>query len=133
MKIATIIITMIFVCPAFVDACDTEIWKGGLWNLNYKFDISTYGYYRFCLEKDETSESGFVLKIEWIEKRSNLPERVYAFKLFEEIELSFYLEPTMKIEMGIVPSIYDLSNSKGQKISIRLWEPARYKIIAEKN
>jgi len=130
--LATVTILLFVTFPSLSISCEHKVWQGGLWNLDLAFDISTYGYFSFCIEKDAIISQNTILKIRWIEKHQNSSERIYAFRLFDELELEFHVDKSLKIEMGDTPSEYHLSNNQGQKLKIRLWEPARYEIIKRK-
>ena len=123
-----LLILAIFTYPLFTSACENKIWQGGLWNLDLSFDVSTYGYYRFCLNDDDLSKSGNLLKIEWVEKRDSHPERIYAFRLLEEIQTHLYLSKSLKIKMGSLPNEFVLKDEKNKSTTINIGKMTKIKI-----
>ena len=104
-----------------------HLWQGGLWNLDYGDDVSTYGYFRLVLEEDFVAEDRKILRVEWIEKSFEGDERLYASLLVPELS-SFIESGPLSIEMGAVPSVIEFENSRGNKLILNIFEPTRYEI-----
>ena len=124
MKKTLLVIILIFL-PSLSFADNSVFWQGGLWNLDYPGDISTYGYFRLSSETDVRFNDSYILKVEWIERLDSKGERLYASLLIPELG-AFIVDRKMTAEMGEVPSIILIKNSKKQEILLRLWEPTRY-------
>jgi hypothetical protein len=116
------------IVPALGAADGRHLWQGGLWNLDYPGDVSTYGYFRLSLERDISQDRGQVLRVEWVERLDGNGERVYANRLIPELG-SFVDSGLVKIEMAPeIPSAIRLQNAKGRVLWLRLWEPTRFAI-----
>jgi hypothetical protein len=118
---------LLFLLPYLSFAESPVLWKGGLWNLDYPGDVSTYGYFRLLLESDAVQKEARVLRVEWIEKLDSKGERVYASRLIPELG-NFLGSGKIIAEMGEVPSAIRLQNSKGLVLWLQLWEPTRFSI-----
>lgn len=125
------IFLLIILWPALLNAESRMLWEGGLWNLDYEGDTSTYGYFKILGEPDSLNDIGTVLKIEWIERRHNkngqIFERTYASRLLPELN-TFIGKGELKIKLGKIPSAIELTNDKDNKVWLRLWEPTRYEL-----
>ncbi len=126
MKTKLLTIILLILLPQITFANGSAFWQGGLWNLDYPGDVSTYGYFRLTAERDMFGD-GYVLRIEWIERSNGKAERVYGSLLVPELS-SFLGDGRLKADMGEVPSLIRLQNSKGQSVWLRLWAPTRYAI-----
>jgi hypothetical protein len=118
---------LLILLPHFSFAESPVLWQGGLWNLDYPGDVSTYGYFRLLLEPDVVQKEARVLRVEWVEKLDSKGERVYASRLIPELG-TFLGSGKITAEMGEVPSAIRLQDSKGRVLWLRLWEPTRFSI-----
>lgn len=118
---------LIIVLPLLSYAQSTVVWQGGLWNLDYADDVSTYGHFRILIEPDVMDQGFYILRVEWIENLDSKGERLYASRLIPELG-RFLDSRKIMAEMGEVPSAIKLVNSKGKSLWLRLWEPTRFEI-----
>jgi hypothetical protein len=118
---------LLILLPYFCFAESPVLWQGGLWNLDYPGDVSTYGYFRLLLEPDVLQKEARVLRVEWVEKLDSKGERVYASRLIPELG-TFLGSGKITVEMGEAPSAIRLQDSKGRVLWLRLWEPTRFSI-----
>jgi hypothetical protein len=118
---------LIIALPLLSFAESTVVWQGGLWNLDYPGDISTYGHFRLLIEPDVMDQGFFILRVEWIENLDSKGERLYASRLIPELG-RFLDSRNISAKMGEVPSAIRLVNSKGKALWLRLWEPTRFEI-----
>jgi hypothetical protein len=118
---------LLFLLPSVSLADRAVFWPGGLWNLDYPGDTSTYGYFRLTAERDVMFKDGYILRVEWLERINGNGDRLYGSLLVPE-QSSYLGDGKMKAEMGEVPSLVRLQNSKNQVEWLRLWEPTRYAI-----
>jgi len=122
------LLTILLFLLSYLSFADSPVlWHGGLWNLDYPGDVSTYGYFRLLLESDAVQKEARVLRVEWVEKLDSKGERVYASRLIPELG-NFLGSGKITAEMGEVPSAIRLQNSKGLVLWLRLWEPTRFSI-----
>jgi len=95
-------IILLILLPQATFGNGSAFWQGGLWNLDYPGDVSTYGYFRLTAERDMFGD-GYVLRIEWIERSNGKGEPVYGSLLVPELS-SFLGDGRLKADMGEVPS-----------------------------
>ncbi len=120
-------ITLLLLLPSVGFADNAAFWQGGLWNLDYPGDISTYGYFRLTADRDIRFKDGYILRIEWVERLNGKGDRLYGSLLVPELS-GFLGDGKIKAEMGEVPSLVRLQNTKNQVVWLRLWEPTRYAV-----
>jgi hypothetical protein len=118
---------LLLLLPFSSTAESTAFWQGGLWNLDYPGDISTYGYFRLSADRDARSKDGYVLRVEWMERISEKKDRLYGSRLVPELS-AFLGDGKIKAETGEVPSLVRLRNSRNDVVWLRLLEPTRYAI-----
>lgn len=122
-----LLIVLLFLLPSVCFAASPILLQGGLWNLDYPGDISTYGYFRLSLEPDLLQRGARILKVEWVEQLESKGERVYASRLIPELG-TFIGSGKVVAEMGEMPSAISLQDQKGRVLWLRLWEPTRFAI-----
>jgi hypothetical protein len=123
----SLLILLLFLLPSACFAANPVLLQGGLWNLDYPGDISTYGYFRLSLEPDLLQKGTRILRVEWVEQLDSKGERVYASRLIPELG-AFVRSGKITAEMGEMPSAVRLQDPKGRVLWLRLWEPTRFEI-----
>ena len=127
--IRRILVALALLQPMLAQSGGGPIWEGGLWNLDYPGDISTYGYFRVFTQPSVLPRGCSLLRVEWIERLGEKGERLFASRLISEPELC--LEPAgLKITVTAeVPGLIEISNAKKRKVKLQLLEPGRFEIV----
>ena len=122
-----VIALLIFSCNLCYADEQKVIYEGGLWNIDYPEDFSIYGHFKLIIEKDLRFDTGYILRVEWIENLDSKGERIFGSILITELS-NFLGNGNVSAKTEEVPSIVILTNQKKQKINLNLFEPTRYSI-----
>ena len=123
------LLALLLLQPILGQSGDALLWEGGLWNLDYPGDISTYGYFRVFAEPSVLARGCSLLRIEWVERVNDKNDRVFASRLISEPELC--LEPANLKVSGDPeqPWLIEVTNTERRRVRVHLAEPGHFEVL----